>query len=174
MTLPQRADQDKRDPRSTLEGEAPEAMRVELLGRFRVSVGARTIEENEWKLRKAASLVKLLALKPDHRLHRERAMDLLWSELDQNAAANNLRYMLHVARRTLKPALSATPHYPQLRGEQLVLCLDNSLWVDVEAFEFATARARRSRNDPATYRAAIDLYAGELLPEDRYEAWTEE
>ncbi len=28
----------------------PEVVRIELLGRFRVSVGARTIEEDEWKL----------------------------------------------------------------------------------------------------------------------------
>jgi DNA-binding SARP family transcriptional activator len=47
------------------------------------------------------------------------------------------------------------------------------LWVDVEAFEAATVAARRSR-DPAAYRAALNLYAGELLPEDRYEDWAEE
>jgi DNA-binding SARP family transcriptional activator len=35
------------------------------------------------------------------------------------------------------------------------------------------AAARHSR-DPAAYWAAIDLYAGELLPEDRDEEWTEE
>jgi hypothetical protein len=28
--------------------------------------------------------------------------------------------------------------------------------------------------EPAAFRAAIDLYAGELLPEDRYEPWVEE
>jgi DNA-binding SARP family transcriptional activator len=45
--------------------------------------------------------------------------------------------------------------------------------VDVESFEAAAAMARRAR-DPASYRAAIDLYAGELLPEDRYETWVED
>ena len=53
-----------------------------LLGGFRVSVGARTIEDGGWRLRKAASLVKLLALAPGHRLHREQAMDLLWPHLE--------------------------------------------------------------------------------------------
>ena len=28
--------------------------------------------------------------------------------------------------------------------------------------------------EPAAFRAAIDLYAGELLPEDRYEPWVEQ
>ena len=48
-----------------------------MLGGFSVSVGARTIEEGEWRLRKAAGLVKLLALEPGHRMHREQLMDLL-------------------------------------------------------------------------------------------------
>jgi DNA-binding SARP family transcriptional activator len=45
--------------------------------------------------------------------------------------------------------------------------------VDVESFEGAARAARRAR-DPAAYRAAIELYAGELLPEDRYEEWAQE
>ena len=54
-----------------------ETVRVRLLGGFQVSVG-RIIEGNEWRLRKAASLLKLLALAPNHRLHREQAMETLW------------------------------------------------------------------------------------------------
>jgi DNA-binding SARP family transcriptional activator len=58
-------------------GERPEALRIWLLSEFRVSVGTRTIEQDEWRLRKAASLVKLLAIAPNHRLHREQMMNLL-------------------------------------------------------------------------------------------------
>ena len=52
------------------------------------------------------------------------------------------------------------------------MCPQGQLWVDVEAFEEAADTARRSK-DPAAYRAAIELYSGELLPEDRYEEWAE-
>jgi non-specific serine/threonine protein kinase len=54
-----------------------------------------------------------------------------------------------------------------------VLCPEGALWVDVEAFEAAAAMARRSQH-PAAYRAAVQLYAGELLPDDRYEEWAED
>jgi two-component SAPR family response regulator len=54
------------------------ALRIGLLGGFTVTVGDRKVDESAWRLRKAASLVKLLALASGHRLHRERAMDLLW------------------------------------------------------------------------------------------------
>ena len=149
-----------------------ETVRVRLLGGFQVSVGERIIEANEWRLRKAATLLKLLALASNHRLHREQAMETLWPELGARAALNNLGGTLHAARRTLEPDPAISSLYLNLRDEQLALCPGGRLWVDVEVFEEAAATARRSR-DPAAYRAALDLYAGELLPEDRYEEWAE-
>jgi predicted ATPase/DNA-binding SARP family transcriptional activator/DNA-binding CsgD family transcriptional regulator len=150
-------------------------MRVWLLGGFRVSVGSRLVGGESWRLRKAASLVKLLALSPGHRLHRERVMNLLWPELDARAATNNLHHVLHHARRTLEPtnAPAGASRHLLLRGEQLALCSEAPLWVDVEVFQEASAVARRVR-EPAAYLAAIDLYAGELLPEDRYERWAQQ
>ncbi len=147
-------------------------MRVRLLGGFRVSVGARTVEEGGWRLRKAANLVKLLALAPGHRMHRERATDLLWPDLRRQAAANNLYQVLHAARRAFEADPKATARYLDSRGEQLVLCPDAELWVDVEAFEEA-AKAARRYHKPTAYRAALDLYAGELLPGHPYEDWAE-
>jgi predicted ATPase/DNA-binding SARP family transcriptional activator len=154
----------------TPKGERAEAVRIWLLGGFQVSVGSRSIESDAWRLRKAASLLKLLALAPGHRLHREQAMDLLWPGSGRKAASNNLRQTLHATRRILDPAVGS--RYLASEDESLVLCSGGSLWVDVDAFEEAVAAARRSR-DPAAFRAAIDLYSGELLPEDRYEQWAE-
>jgi predicted ATPase/DNA-binding SARP family transcriptional activator/DNA-binding CsgD family transcriptional regulator len=150
-----------------------EAVRVWMLGGFRVCVGDRTVGERAWRLNKATALVKLLALAPGHRLHRERVLDLLWPYSGKRQASNNLRQCLHAARRTLDPDPAAAFGYLQSREDQLLLCPEAPLWVDVEAFEEAGAAARRVR-DPAAYRAALDLYAGELLPEDRYEPWAEE
>src|SRR5215217_6592299 len=170
------AEHDQRTPPTPQGGGAPETLRIWLLGGFKVSVGSRSIGEQEWHLRKAVSLLKLLALAHGHRLHREQAMDLLWPDLEPKAALNNLNYALHVGRRTLEPSAlagSAASRYLHLQGEQLVLCLDSPLWVDAEAFEEAAVTARHAL-EPAAFRAAIDLYTGELLPGDRYEAWVEE
>src|SRR5215204_2628427 len=145
-----------------------EAVRVWLLGRFRVSVGSRIIKDDAWRLKKAAALVKLLALSPRHRLHREQVVDTLWPDSGGKAASNNLRGVLHAARRVFDPA--AGSHFLASEDESLVLYPSGDLWVDVEAFEEAAATARRSR-DPAAYRVALNLYVGELLPEDRYEEW---
>ena len=147
-------------------------LRVSLLGRFEVSVGARVVGEEVWRLRKAAGLVKLLALAPHHRLHREQAMEALWPDLAPRSAANNLHQTLHAARRTLEPE-AGDFQYVVLRDELLLLCPDGSLRVDVDAFEEAAAEARRS-GEPVAYRRALELYAGDLLPRDRYEDWAEE
>src|SRR5215210_6514580 len=99
MENPRRAVWNNSSPR-TPSGGVSEAVRVRMLGGFSVSVGAKTIEEGKWRLRKAAGLVKLLALEPGHRMHREQLMDVLWPELEEKAQANNLRYALHHARCT--------------------------------------------------------------------------
>src|ERR687894_11577 len=169
---PSRARQTHRTRRPPIRGAPESVVRVWMLGGFALWIGTRTIEESAWRLRKAANLVKLLALSPGHRLHREQIMDLLWPDLGRRAGSNNLRVVIHAARRTLDLDPNAASDYLSLQGEQLALCPGGEIWVDVEAFEEAAATARRSW-DPAAYRAALDLYAGELLPEDRYEEWAE-
>jgi predicted ATPase/DNA-binding SARP family transcriptional activator len=147
-------------------------LRIWLLGEFRVSIGSHRIPETAWKLHKAKSLVKLLALASGHRQHREQVLELLWPDLEPEAATNNLHHTLHAIRRILEPQL--LPHQPstylRLQEGMLLLCPSTPLWVDVEAFRAAGTTARSSK-DTNDYRTALALYTGDLLPEDRYEDW---
>jgi DNA-binding SARP family transcriptional activator len=52
---------------------------IRLLGGFEAFVDGAPVD-GAWRLRKARELVKLLALAPGHRLHREQAMDVLWPD----------------------------------------------------------------------------------------------
>jgi predicted ATPase/DNA-binding SARP family transcriptional activator len=143
------------------------SLRISLLGGFAAAAGEAGVTEGAWRLRKAKSLVKLLALAPEHRLHRERASELLWPDRDAAAAANNLHQALFVARRALETAGLDGAAAIELRDDALLL---GAVTVDVEDFETAAAGARGSANAPLL-QAAVGLYAGELLPEDRYEEW---
>ncbi len=138
------------------------AVDVTLLGGFEVRVDGVAVPESAWRLKKARELVKLLALARDHRLHRDQAMDVLWRERGPAAAANNLHQAVHVARRALGADVI------DLRDEVLSLVAT----VDVDLLEQAATVARRMRT-AAAYRAALDLYGGELLPENRYDDWAE-
>ncbi|MCU1612745.1 MAG: transcriptional regulator, family [Frankiales bacterium] len=140
--------------------------RIELLGGFRVEAGPGAVVDARWPRRLAAAVLKLLALAPGHRLPRERLMDLLWPELDPAAAAANLRKAVYYARRALGPDGADI----LLSAGDLLMLAPAAVWIDVDAFRSAVARARRDGNASA-YREAIELYREGLLPEDPYAQW---
>ena len=146
------------------------AYRVQLLGRFEVRAGDRTVLERSFPRRKAQALIKLLGLHPGHRLHREQALDLLWPSLGPEEAANSLYKNLHFIRRAMAAAGQTAPLV--LAANNMVeLAADAS--VDADEFIDLAEQARASRTDTDLYEAALAAYAGDLLPEDLYEEWTE-
>ena len=130
---------------------------LRLLGGFEVSVAGRAVEDGAWRLRRAKTLLKLLALTPERRLHREQVIEALWP--DGESTGKGLHQVLYTARRALASAgdehvsdrLSLRDDVVTLAGERLT--------VDIEEFERAAAVAREAKA-PATYGAALELYAG--------------
>ncbi len=137
---------------------------LRLLGGFAVEVDGEPLGAGAWRLRKARTLVKILALAPRRTLHRGQVVDLLWPEHEPHRAANNLDQAVHAARRALGTDAI-------LVHDELVT-LSSDPVVDVDAFESAAATAR-TRASAASLAAALELYRGDLLPEDRYESWSE-
>ncbi len=133
-------------------------VRIRLLGGFAASVEAEPVPESAWRLKKGRELVKLLALAPGHRLHREQLIDWLWPELGPSAGANNLNQAVHAARRALGAGT--------IEAKDGLLELQAT--VDVELFAQAAVSAQASPK-AAGHRAALALYTGELLPENRYD-----
>ncbi len=133
---------------------------IKLLGGFVAMAVEGPVGDGAWRLRKGRDLVKMLALAPGHRMHREQLMETLWPGREPAAAANNLNQVVHAARRALGPQAI------ELRDELLTL----RATVDVDEFERGAARAREAPS-PAAYRATLAIYTGELLPENRYEDW---
>ena len=133
---------------------------IALLGRFAVNVDGQPLPVGAWRHKRAAELVKILALAEPHRLHSEQLMDLLWPDLTFEAAASNLRKAVHFAR----AALGAAPAISR-NGAMLELCPGEPVFVDALAFESAAS---------AGQVGALDAYHGDLLPEDRYASWAEE
>src|SRR5215213_2891877 len=149
---------------------AGSALELRLLGGFETRVGDQVVSSTVWRQRRAAAVVKLLALEPGHRLHREQLLDTLWPELDTESAANNLRGALHHARLGLERAGAPSGIFLARDGDQLVLGPRDQLVVDVEVFGEAVKDAWHSA-EPAIAERACALYAGDLLPDDPYEEW---
>jgi predicted ATPase len=143
---------------------------IRLLGGFAVQVDGTDVPDNAWRLRKARSLVKLLALAPGHRIHREQAYGLLWpGKEDARALNNSLHQAMYAARRALDTANAGGAGILALRDD--LLSLNGDVTVDAVELEAAIAAAR-AEPSLATYEAALARADGELLPEDRYEDWT--
>jgi DNA-binding SARP family transcriptional activator len=141
---------------------------IELLGRSTVSVDGQQVSSDSWRSRRAADVVKLLALAPDHRIHRLQVMEALWPESEPEASGTNLRKALHFARLALADERAIANEHGVL-----VLAPEARVVTDFERFEAASKRALET-GDAATCRDAADLYRGDLLPNDLYESWTVE
>jgi DNA-binding SARP family transcriptional activator len=138
---------------------------VRLLGGFQVEVDGRPVPAQAWRHRRGADLIKLLALAPKHKLHRDQVMEHLWPELGADPGAANLRKAVHFARRALGGMDAIATE-----ADMLELWPYGELQIDAEEFERESSRALA---DEGGYELALRLFAGELLPEDRYAEWTE-
>ncbi|HSV83723.1 MAG TPA: AAA family ATPase, partial [Ramlibacter sp.] len=147
-------------------------MSIRLLGQFRLSVGERP-EGDEAKSppapisRRAAELLQLLSLQPQRSLMHEQVVEALWPHLDPDAGSANLRKAAHHARQFV-----GQPDAVVLRGGRVFLFPDRSVDCDAVLFERAADDALAS-GDAVASKSAAELYGGELLPEARYEPWTE-
>jgi DNA-binding SARP family transcriptional activator/pimeloyl-ACP methyl ester carboxylesterase len=144
------------------------AVAVRLLGSFEVEVDGTVAPPSAWGRRHAAALVKLLALAPGRRAHREQLLDALWPDLDPDEAAPRLHKAAHFARRA-----TGAPDAIVVQGD--TVCLFPGRPVAVDALELdRAAEAALADGSVEAAEAALGLHRGELLPEDLYEPWTDD
>ncbi|MCX4514592.1 AAA family ATPase [Streptomyces sp. NBC_01619] len=152
--------------------ERPPMLRLHLLGGFRVHRDGGPPLAERWPRPSARTLLKLLAVSPDHRLHREEAMEICWPDADPHAALGSLRVALHAARRAVEPELAPRAASSYLIGEGAMLRLDpDTVWIDADEAE-GLAEAALAHGDRVELAVALDAFTGELLPEDRYAPWS--
>jgi hypothetical protein len=121
---------------------------VTLLGGFGAAVDGEPVPERAWRLKKARELVKLLALAPGHRLHREQAMDVLWRDRDPAEARAGC-----VAATRLEPACGSAPALDRLSYSSRMVELD-----DVRALA-----ATLPRSAEALVRGRVKFRVGRIV-----------
>jgi len=143
---------------------------IDLLGAFGVQVDGTPVDAREWRLRKARTLVAMLALAPGQRRHREQVLERLWPDLQPVAAARNLHQTLYVARRALAGSNGGSDGLLVIKDELIVLDEAGPVPVDVVRFERLAAAALVS-GDEDGLRSAAQAYAGDLLPDQPSADW---
>ncbi|WP_406133076.1 ATP-binding protein [Streptomyces zaomyceticus] len=155
---------------NTAESAAP-LLRLHLFDGFRATRDHGPALAERWPRPGARALVKLLAVTPGHRLHRDQAVDVCWPDADPQAALRSLRVALHAARHALEPELAPRAASSYLVSDGSMLLLDpRTVWIDADHAE-ETALAALAGGDAAALADAARRFTGELLPEDRYAQW---
>jgi DNA-binding SARP family transcriptional activator len=146
----------------------PVDVTITLLGGFRVVVGDRVIPDREWRLKRAAELIKMLALASRHRLPREQVLEALWPDADPDRSATNLRKIAFEARRILGLRDGIV-----LEEGLVKLAPAHPVTTDVSRFAEASQRALAA-DSPEACREVASWYGGDLLPDDAHAAWCEQ
>jgi DNA-binding SARP family transcriptional activator len=142
---------------------------LRVLGGFSVSVGGEKVPESAFSRKKARALLKLLAIQPGYRLHRDQVIDVLWPDLEPQAASAQLYKAVHHIRQALA---STDPRArDSLGSREGLLELSGEIGSDLEVFE-RLAEEAESHPSLESLQRAVAAYIGDLLPADRYEEWT--
>lgn len=163
----------------TVDSVAPTraSVAIRFFGGFHLTVGESALDLGALKPR-ARQLLRLLALKSGARVHREVLLEALWPDATPEGGTRNLQVAVsslrHVLGRALRPPL---PLYVERQGDTYRLAVAVDASVDLVEFDRASTAARLARAAGQTSAAIaalermLELYVGDLLPEDGPAEW---
>jgi DNA-binding SARP family transcriptional activator len=126
----------------------------------------------------ARTVLRILSLNAGRLVHREKLAGILWPDLDPPAALHALQVSVSCLRGALQP--EGTSECPQLlarQGEAYALVLGTGSTFDLADFDdalYAASKARSAGDNlgaAVELRRAVELYTGEVLPEDGPAEW---
>ena len=160
---------------ATVDAPPARKVRIEVLGPARVFVDGQAVDNAASRRIRVRQLLTLLVVEPN--LRRDRAMALMWPELDQTAASRNLRVTLTYLRQVLRDSAEEAPAGGALLDERFLIIdsssirlvahpgLDVDLW-QLDACLKSAAQARATGDQRAHARAlasAAALWRGDPL-----------
>ncbi len=150
------------------------SLTVYCLGSFRVYQDDKPIEQ--WPSGKGKLIFKYLVTRRHQSTAKEVLMEQFWPDTSPDAARNNLNVAIYGLRQALRNGYENFSHV-LFQDDHYLLNQKLKLWVDFEAYLelWQTAQAYEKQGDwpqaHQKYNAAVSIYQGEFLAEDRYEEW---
>lgn len=156
-----------------IEGHPGYQLRVQTLGGFQVWRGDEAIPSNGWRREKSKQLFQLLLTYRHSPLDRDQICEHLWHDADPAIAQRNFKITLNTLYQVLEPNRDAGSEsaYILREGTTYGLRPNADLWLDAEMF---TKAVKEAKGNPDSLQRAVDLFAGEYLPDAIYETWAAE
>ena len=158
----------------------PSALDVRAFGGFAVEAAGRPVPLDKVKPR-ARAVLRFLAVRPGTAIHREVIQEALWPDVDSSTGARSLHVAVSALRGLFAEAVGGdSTRLIAREGDAYRLAVDPDQ-VDVGRFERHMARARAARNGAgragagtADFASALELYRGDILPQDGPSEWAVE
>lgn len=153
-------------------------LQVYALGKFGLTANGRSVAVERWKRKQALTLLKCLVTQLDRPVHRERIIECLWPDVDEERAWGRLKVTMYYLREQLRAA-GAGDDAVRTVGDAYLLKRD-AVWVDADQFEKLVAEGRthqaKGRGDDALrcYDEALFLYRGDYLEQEVFADWCAE
>ena len=153
------------------------SLSIRCFGGFSIAIKGRPVDLTTIKPRVRAVL-RLLAIHAGNPVHREVLQTAFWPDADADTGARNLHVAVSSLRSWLEPGVGRGGSSLLLReGDAYRLAIQADAEVDLVQFSKALAAARVARLRGGVdavithFQQALELYAGELLPEDGPAEW---
>ena len=153
------------------------SLSIRCFGGFSIAIKGRPVDLTAIKPR-ARAVLRLLAVHAGNPVHREVLQSAFWPDADAEIGARNLHVAVSSLRSWLEPGVGRGGSSLLLReGDAYRLVTQPDDEVDLVQFSRALAAARVARLRGAVdavlphFQQALELYAGELLPEDGPAEW---
>ena len=153
------------------------SLSIRCFGGFSIAIKGRPVDLTTIKPRVRAVL-RLLAIHAGNPVHREVLQTAFWPDADADTGARNLHVAVSSLRSWLEPGVGRGGSSLLLReGDAYRLAIQADAEVDLVQFSKALAAARVARLRGGVdavithFQQVLELYAGELLPEDGPAEW---
>jgi len=151
-------------------------MTVYALGDFHVYLGETLVED--LSNGKGAAIFKYLLLNRGRPVHKEKLLDVIWSEVEEPCSLDRLNGAIYSLRQALR-VVDTEQHIILFENHHYRLNPELKIWTDIDEFLQRCQRARHAVQEHhhleaiAEYEAALLLYAGDLMSENYFMEWLE-
>lgn len=153
-------------------------LQIFTLGKFALTVNGVSIAIEKWKRKQALTLLKILVINLDRPVHRERILDYLWPDVDEERGWGRLKVTMYYLRTQLRTH-GVKEDAVQTIGDAYLLRRDAVL-IDSQSFEKFATEGRMMQMQGcidealSCYQKAEFLYHGDYMEQDVYADWCAE